>query len=210
MIRVAPVSSSEVKEGSLPKIRGFYSFAKARWQLPIVFKAERDGEVALVSISYRKTSSVAEIHHYYGEDVELLQAAVVGCVYQSLLEGRKRVECFAEHGESREAEIMSKVLTPDILFEAEGSHRVFTRMGNDIDLFGWIAHDGLPEIEGVEFSLADSEQVRKYAETNKKHQRPRKKGDKLGFWGEVLEPQRERIREIATIKPWSPEEGYLE
>lgn len=150
-------------------------------KLPSVFAATQDAityhdpqRIACVGFKYRRQSFYCEITWLGGENPELLKEAIWACQLQSVVEGRKRVECYNEFSNlksprPRGGEMFSRVLT-ECGFKYEGRHPDWTPQMEEVEVWSWSwPLDGLPtkyDYEGVLARLAINEDVDKYFQKN--------------------------------------------
>ena len=104
----------------------------------------------------RRTSHVAEVTWWSGNNEELRKNALIGCIYTAILEGRKRVEIFDEHG-----------FTIPSPFLREGFHPYYTDKLEDVTIWGhvWV-EDGIPVLQDTKFTLYNNTTVQKYLQKN--------------------------------------------
>lgn len=137
---------------------------------------------AAVGFRYRRQSHSCELTYWHGTDRTLLGAALKGCIMQSLLEGRKRLEIFNEEAwnelpEDQQPKNHIAHKRGGATFDAalnlegwknEGSHRLWTKYFENVNVWSWVTlEDGYPTLHpGEEYFLGENEKVRFYREKN--------------------------------------------
>lgn len=159
MMIVRPAEESDEQYLNLDKEKEREFHQKLKANLPTLFVAESGNKRLAVNILSRRTSLVCEVEYWAGDqEPELMQEALKGCVYQSILEGRKRVE----------AVVIGEINHYSPLFRSEGTHPYYDGQGKWGYYYGYVWDlDGVPRpTQGVTYHVQETDKVREYRDKN--------------------------------------------
>jgi len=141
--------------------------AKCNSKLPTIITAyyrDEPTQFATWGFKSRRTTQTSEVFWLGGHDYDLLSAALQNCMYVSMLEGRKRVECFNE----QEASHQDAELVLGDMWIREGHCPEYSNSLSDVNIYShlWVT-DGVPKTrDGVEYQCIVNRQVCYYRDKN--------------------------------------------
>ena len=157
-------------------------------EMPTIYVAhheqreQSEENTAAVGFRYRRQSHSCELTYWHGTDHQLLSEALRGCIMQSVLEGRKRLEIFNEeawnelpveqqppgHSPYKRGGRMFDEALQKAGWVFEGEHKLWTKLFEDVKVWSYIIlEEGLPVLSSdTTYILGENDKVRFYREKN--------------------------------------------
>lgn len=176
-------------------------------ELPTVFYTSDEDLSSLAILRYRKVSHNSEIELRAPWGVNpLLSGCLFACLYQSIIEGRKRVSLSVPRGEETD-ELLEWLV--EFGFTREGMAKFYGPGLEDVHFLSWVFFlDGVPEIDpSYRLVLGENEKSIKYRDRNLQDYQKDTSITKAGeTFTEILQRNIEYVKgldEVEIVSNWS-------
>ena len=170
-------------------------------ELPTVFYSSDGEDASLALLRYRKVSHNSEIELRTSLDLNpLLDGCLLACLYQSIIEGRKRVTLSIPKNEDTEELLMSLV---EFGFTREGVAKYYGPNLEDVHFLSWVFFlDGVPQMnENYRLVLGENEKSIKYRDKNLSDYAQDTSITKAGeTFGEILQKNIDYVRDLDSVE----------